>query len=537
LPTGQDSYNFAVDINLVRGNDSTLILKAWDSAGNSSSKSYRVMLDVNLDITIISPLEHAEIYAEDDTVELDIALMLPGIAVSDGVTVTVDGRTIDGLQRNGSVVSGIVSESLADGEHMLGVKVTSQEGAMLAAVERRFKVIDIRLIPLALVRQDPANNAGNTENNSFIGFYFNKPIDPALFSVLVRETYHGKGYGDTPPGADMTNMSRVEMVEIHRDLEAVPGSLSHFPANSMVAFYPERNFAFGAKIYVTLTYDGEEIANTSFMVKPLPTFVQGFIADQFSEPVEGLTVSIPDLNLSTVTDKEGSFSFGFGDNGGEVIPPGRFLAVANPAMADPRFGSMEFYVKVESGRLNEMGVNNVAIINPQEPFRPISSGMSQVILAAGELTLDLSGAELSFPGGRDSGNIHVQFMSVDEQPYGFIAGAAPQWVFHVNPPAVAVSGDIGVRMKLPAMVGTYEYIEYIGERVVLVGLDPHSLQIVPIGVGKVDVAGRSVENEGPTFFQRLDIVGFSLVDPEKQPILESYSKNEMDLNELISRLQ
>jgi hypothetical protein len=332
----------------------------------------------------------------------------------------------------------------------------------------------------------------------------------------------------------MTSMSQVEMVDIHRDLETVPGSLSYFPANSMVAFYPERNFAFGAKIYVTLTYNGEEFANTSFNVKPLPTFIQGFIADQFNEPIEGLIVSLPDLNLSTVTDKEGSYSFGFGDE--EVLPPGRFLARANPNMADPRFGSMEFYVKVESGRLNEMGVNNVAIINPQEPFRPISSGMSQAILAAGELTLDLSGAELTFADGRNSGNIHVQFMPVDEQPYGFIPGAAPQWVFHINPPAVKVSGDIEVRMKLPAMVGTYEYIEYIGDRVVLVGLDPHSLQIVPVGVGKVDVASRTVASEGLTAFQRLDIVGFSLVDPDKQPLLESFSKNEMDLNELISRL-
>jgi hypothetical protein len=89
---------------------------------------------------------------------------------------------------------------------------------------------------------------------------------------------------------------------------------------------------------------------------------------------------------------------------------------------------------------------------------------------------------------------------------------------------------------MPAMVGSYEYIGYIGERVVLVGLDHRSLQIVPVGVGKVDAVTRMVISEGQTAFSRLDIIGYALVDPEKQALLEEFSQGEIDLNELIRGL-
>ena len=273
----------------------------------------------------------------------------------------------------------------------------------------------------------------------------------------------------------------------------------------MAAFYPSRNFAFGATEYVAITYNGEELANTTFTIKALPTFIQGFVADQFGEPIEGLTVAIPDLQRTAVSDANGSFSFVFGDTAAEAIAAGRYKVVANPGLANRRYATTEFWATAESGRLNQLGLNTVPILDQQEPFRHIASGDAQAILAAGDLTLNLGSATLEFAGGASAGDVHAQFLPVTEQPYAYVSSAAPQWVFHLNPNDIKVRGSVGVRLKMPAMLGSYDYVSQVGERVVLVGLDANSLKIVPVGVGKVDTTTRTVASEGPTSFQRLDL--------------------------------
>jgi hypothetical protein len=143
---------------------------------------------------------------------------------------------------------------------------------------------------------------------------------------------------------------------------------------------------------------------------------------------------------------------------------------------------------------------------------------------------------LTFADGSGAGDVHAQFLTVSEQPYSFINGAAPQWVFQLNPNAIGVTGQVGVRIKMPAMVGSYEYVKNIGARVVLVGLDERSLQLVPVGVGLVDTGANMVTSEGQTSYQRLDIIGYGLVDQEKQSILEEFSKGGIDLSQLINAL-
>ncbi|MBU0681413.1 MAG: hypothetical protein KKD73_08330 [Proteobacteria bacterium] len=537
LPAEQGVYRFNVDLDLVRGQESLFSLKAWDKAGNTSSKGIALRLDSGLGIEIVSPKDGVELNAASDITELDISFRVPGMADDDQFIVLVDGQQIGGLIRSATNIHGLVPLSLADGHHDLTIEIATAAGVTLAKTVSIFVIIDTRLVPLALERQEPANNESGVENNGFIGFYFNKTIDPALLDIEVLETFHGMDYAKAPQGADMTSLSKIEMIEVHRDREEVAGALSHFPAKTMAAFYPVRNFAFGATVYVNVSYDGQELANNTFKVKALPTFVQGFIGDQFSEPVEGLTLSIPELKRSTISDKDGSFSFGFGDPADQTIPAGRYKVIANPGMANRIFGTIEFWATVESGRLNEIGMNNVPFLNTQEPFRHITSGDSQAILAGGELILDLSSATLTFSDGSTAGNAHAQFLPVNEQPYAFINSAAPQWVFNLNPNGIGVTGHVGVKIKMPTMVGSHEYVNLIGERVVLVGFDGRSLQIVPVGVGKVDTAAKMVVSEGITSFQRLDIIGYGLVDKEQQPILEAFSKGEINLNELINRLE
>jgi methionine-rich copper-binding protein CopC len=537
LPGDTGVYSFAVDLDLVSGEERLFTLKAWDMAGNVVTEEVALRLDSGVTIEVIAPSAGAELRTDEDTSQLEITVRVTGQAEDDLVKVLVDDQPVNTLSNINGNVHGTAGLQLTDGSHALTVEVRSQDGTLLARTVREFSVVDSRQLPLELLRQEPANNSTGSANNGFIAWYFSKSVDPNLLTVEVLETYHGLDYADNTPGADMTGLSKVEMVEVHRDLEPVPGGVSYFPEQTMAAFYPARNFAFGARIYVNLSYDGEQLAGTTFSVKPLPTFIQGFVADPFGDPIEGLSVRIPELDRQSVSDNEGSFSFGFGDTADNMLPPGRYRLYVNKGMSDPRFADTEFWATVTPGRLNELGVQTVPVINREEPFRFVGSGDAQVVLAAGELTLDLRAATLDFADGRGRGTLHAQFMTVDQQPYGFIPGGAPQWVFALHPAGTQVTGNVGVTIKMPSMAGSYAYLEHIGERVVLVGLDDRSLTIVPVGVGRVDTDSRMVVSEGVTGFTRLDIVGYSLVDSDKQQLLSDFSEGTLSLSELINSLQ
>ena len=537
LPGAQNEYGFDAQVELVRGEERQLLLSAWDMAGNRTDFEIILRHDAGLDIEIISPRPGNEYTIAGDSVPVEVTLRIPGLAADDQVSVTVDGIPVNGLTREASTVHGAASVPTIDYAHDLTAEVYNAGGSLLARSAVDFTVVDLNTVPLALEWQEPENAATGVDTNGFLALYFNKPIDPALLQVEMRETAHGLDYIHPDNGADISEQSKVELGEVHRDREIVPGDLAHFPEKTMSAFYPDRTLAFGATEYVTVSYDGEELAASSFKTRPLPTFIQGFVADQFRQPLQGITVSIPDLKRTAVTDKEGSFTFGMGEAADKAIPAGRYPAIANPGLANRSFGSAQFLISVEGGRLNTAGLVPIPVLNPAEPFRHIASGEAQAILASGELTLDLSEATLGFAAGGDAGNVHTQFMEVTQIPYIYRPSAMPQWVFMSNPGGIAVSGKVGLTFKMPAMFGSHDYIDRVGDRVVLIGLDPDSLQLVPVGVGKIDTAARQVTSEGKVQLKRLDCLAYGLVDEDKQVFLESYAAGGMSLSELTMKLE
>jgi hypothetical protein len=305
----------------------------------------------------------------------------------------------------------------------------------------------------------------------------------------------------------------------------------------MAAFYPRRDFAYGGTIYVQVAYDGAEVSRTSFRVRPLPTLLHGFVTDQFGQPLEGIAVSIPELGKTSLTNKEGNFGFGFGESDDEMMPAGRYLAVANPDMQNSAFGTTEFWLKVEAGRLNTNGFVKIPFLNPREPFRHAAGGQAKVLLAGGELDLDLSQATLSFPDGRFQGALHAQFIKIQELSYPALPAAYPSWVFAIQPAGVAVEGPVQVSFKIPTLHASHEYVNFMGERVLLVALDPEVLEIVPVGVGFVDKELKRIHSEGAMEIGRLDILGYALTAAENQTLLEQYAHGEISLAQMIGQLQ
>jgi len=355
--------------------------------------------------------------------------------------------------------------------------------------------------------------------------------------VEVVETAHGEIYATPEKGADITQISDVKLVEVHREHEPVPGGISHFPENTMVAFYPDRDFAYSGTVYVTVLYNGQELSRSSFNIRPLPTFIQGFVADQFMAPVADIEVEILELGRYAVTDRNGCYGFGFGDPVERDIPGGRYQAIVNPDLKDRSFGTVVLWMSVEGGRLNSVGITKIPILNPEVPFRRIQSGQNQAVLAGGELALNLSDATLTFPDGREQGDVHVQFMTLEQIAYPFLPSAMPNWVFAVQPMGIEVMGNVEMTFSMPALYGSHDYVSEIGDRVLLVGFDPTALQIVPVGVGHVDVDNKQVISEGNVALEHLDFLGYALVDTEKQAVLERFVKGEIGVSQMIGELE
>ncbi len=538
IPAGEsDEWSFEAGVALLRGEPRDLIIEAWDMAGNSISREVILSLSSNLDIEVISPGNGEELIASEDPADIAVVIRIPAIAADDQVSVCIDETIETTLTVSGSTAGGTVSIAEADGEHRMEVEVRNSSGEVLAETAITFSIINSENIPLALNRQDPENNAEGVEPNAFIAFYFNKPIDPALLEIEVLETAHGKVYKEAEAGADITKLSKIELVDVHRDQASVSGGISHFPQNTMAAFYPEKDFAYGGTIYVTVLYNNEELSRSSFKVRPLPTFIQGFVADQFMSPLEGIKVELPDLGRKATTDKDGSYGFGFGEPASLAIPPGHYKAVINPELNNRAFGTVARWINVEEGRLNTIGITKIPILNPDEPFRRIMSNQQQAVLAGGELILDLSKATLIFPDGRERGNIHVQFMHMSHLAYSSLPAAMPHWVFAAQPMGIGVAGSVGITLSMPTIYGGHDYVSRIGKRVILLGFNPSALQIMPVGVGCVDVDNKQVINEGEVELEGLDFIGYALVDADNQEILERFANGEISLRHMIGEIE
>jgi hypothetical protein len=212
--------------------------------------------------------------------------------------------------------------------------------------------------------------------------------------------------------------------------------------------------------------------------------------------------------------------------------------VANPAGKNSAFGSTEFFIDVAAGRLNGAGLVKIPFLNPQEPFRLAASGQSApVLLAGGDLVLNLADGDLTFPDGAVQGAVHAQFTQIQQAAYPATPAAYPAWVFDLQPGGIRVAGTVSVTMAIPKLFDSYDYVAGMGQWVILVALDPDSLRIVPVGVGQVDPEQMKVTSAKPIAIRRLDILGYALTGEQNQDLLEQYVNDTIGLQQMISRLQ
>ncbi|MBF0397749.1 MAG: hypothetical protein HQK78_13300, partial [Desulfobacterales bacterium] len=535
-PSGTDTWSFNGNIDLIRGKETPIIIDAWDYAGNKTSKEIILKFDSNIDIEVISPMDGGKFTASEESTDIDITVRALGITQEDSLKVYIDTSEVS-INRTGNVANGKIKVS--EGEHKLIAEVKTASGNLLSRRNSYFSVINSKKIPLELERQDPENNSKGVEPNAYIAFYFNKPIEPSLLEIKVTETVHGKTYVQPQPGADITQQSKVQTTEINRDNEAVTGSISYFPSNTMAAFYPERDFGYNGNVFVTVLYSGSEIYRSTFTIRPSPTLIYGFVYDTFFRPLTGIEVESPMLGRKSVTDNNGCYSFGFGESAVKNnINAGRYQAVINPNLKNRLFGSVAIWMNVQPEQLNNIGFAAIPILNPQNPFRRIVSGQDQMLVGKeGEIVLNLKEVQLTFPDGKDRGDVYAQYFKREQISHVFSQSVTVIGAFSIQPIGVEVSGNLQMTILLSPINGSYDYVSKIGSRVALIGINPDTLEIIPVGVGKVNEENKKIISEGKTTYKRLDFIGYAFVKEENQPLLERYVKGEISLKDMVTALE
>ncbi len=532
---GPDTYDFRARVRLVPGQTQSLVIQARDLAGNATVREYALRSAATATLEILSPLEGDEILASSGTASVRLVARTGGLPAGATVEALADGGPAVPAAFDGDVAHATLSVTGGAGAHDLAMEARAADGTLLARARVNVDLVDQDTLAVEVIRHEPQNGATEVGVFDPVTLHFNQPIDLADLQVVLRETFHGLTYAPPPEEPAAFGGRGAELLEVHRDREQVPANFSPLPGDRMVSVFPVREFAFGAEVFVDVLYQGATLARFAYRTQPLPTILEGLVADQLLEPVAGIQVILPELGFTGTSNNDGAFSLGSGEAGAPQIPAGRHRLVYNPRLANRAFGTVEKWVNVQGERLNTLGLTTLPILNPDVPFQRIESGQPAAVLAGADLELDLTAATLRFPGGRAEGDVHVQFMNLAEVPHPISAGAIPHWVFAVQPAGIAVDGAVGLRFRIPPLFGSTGYMPGDGARVVLVGFNPVARQLVPVGVGVVQ--GAWVRGEGAVALESLDYLGYALVEEAQQETLSQFAQGALSLAGLIAALQ
>jgi hypothetical protein len=291
---------------------------------------------------------------------------------------------------------------------------------------------------------------------------------------------------------------------------------------------------YGAELEIVVTYDGDLLHKSKFRIRPFPAMYYGFLVDGTGAPLVGVEVSLREVGKTSTTNADGYFSFGFGDFI-DSIPGGKYHLDLNPGLKAARYGGVQRWVNIPSQMLTRGGMLTLPTLASTEPYRQLVSGAAEAILQQGDLRLFLTDTTLVFPNGAPDGHVHAQYVDVTGLLHPSASTQAlPFFGYAINPPGVEVNGDMGVRLAVPQQGDTHDWVSGIPRYVVLLGLDRDALELVPVGVGEVDVATKSIRSIGQTRFTLLDFIGVSFVLNVDQTLFASYAAGTTTLDQVVA---
>lgn len=539
-------WTFDVTVKLDRGRDTALTVTAWNSAGQSGSAGVGVHLDHAVELELLSPKAGDQFTLADGETEVAVEARLRDAGSNDAVWFQLDDEpAVPG--GNGEGDHGTLLGPVAAGEqHTVTVWAESLDGTVLAEVQESFEAVDLDSIPLTIREQSPAQGAPNVETNQALTLHFNRRIEPSRIEVEVRETVHGLVYQAPSADTDLSNMSKVERVQVDREQDPVGGKTQNLPGNRIYSFSPTNPWTYGAEVDVSILVDEVQVLATSFQVREFPTLVHAFVLDRGFQPLTSVEVSLPELEpasrFTTTTDANGAFAFGWGWPSEVALPAGRHRVVLNPAGANPRFATVEGWLDVVDGENN----GGQSFVLPEIPmdarFTSITGGEEHV-LENGRLVLDLEDAVLQFADASGTGLVAPHLTDAAEAGYPVADGNVLMFAVRLDPGQVAVDGELAISVALPRRGAGFEYLTglpHAEERDplgLLFSIDPESLELVPSGVVEFDsVAVRAVMPRPTDRVHRLDVLAIGLVPMFAVPAALQYLDGEVDFDAVLAAL-
>jgi hypothetical protein len=535
-----DNYSFDTGISLIAGEQTTVTLVASDTAGNETSLEYEILSNPQVSFELIQPLADTQYRTTGASYDLDFITRINGTSGGEILLVSA-GTSQQSYPVTQEITDGVLTINTteinaADGIDNIHFEVQNSSNEVLASTDVPVSFINEDTLALALTKTDPARNDIDREPHTPIQFYFNKPVVLADVNVSVKQTYHGNTYtNETLSGADLSNKYRGDVIEVHQDQAPVTGSLSLLPGERIVEFYPEKDLSFGATVFVDVAYQGTELTRFIYKVRNTPTFIKGVITDQNGVTLQGIKITLPELGIETLTDSNGTFTTGGRGTTDNTIPTGIYRLVINPEQTNTHYGISERIIKLNNGRVNGIGTLAVAGLNLDLPYRTIRSNEASNSLVNGDLVIDTRGARLQFNDGRDQGAVHVQMINYGANIFQSNSlRLSPLWVYNLQPTGINVSGSVSLKMKMPTLYGSYEYIPAENTPVLIMGQDAITLDLKPIGVGTI--INNTVVSQGELNIERLDYIGYTLVAQANYPLLQQVLDNTLSLDQLTVQL-
>ena len=511
-------------------------------------REYRLLSEPRVKMEIIQPLPGAEYRVSADRRDIEFIVRLTGPGAGNRLLVSAGGSeqgfdiVPTGAQ---AVIEGALGIDPEDTIDRLRFEVRAGNDEILASREVAIGLVNLDREPLVLEKTNPARNDRNREPHAPIQFYFNKPVALADLELSVKQTVHGKAYRNTAvSGASLSHAYQGEVIEVNKDQAPVAGALSLLPGGRIVEFYPDEDISFGARVFVELRHRGRELTRFIYRVRPNPTFVRATVIDQRRQPLAGIEVAIPELGIAATSDANGALLMtgpgggdgadaGSGDGSG-AIPSGLYRFVVNPGRANPAYGVIERWVRIEGGVVNRISVLSVPRLSPDVPWRAIRGGAVNR-LVAGDLEIDAREASLVFADGAARGNVHVQLVDYGSTLYqAKDLELMPLWMFNLQPGPIRARGKLGLRIRMPALYGGMDYLPPDNAPVLIMALDETSLNIVPVGVGVLE--NGVVTSQGELDLRRLDFIGVTLVDAAHYPRLRDVIAGRSRLSQVVSEI-
>jgi hypothetical protein len=300
-------WRFEAAVKLNRGQETELLLAAWDRAGQRAATLQKVLLQNAVHVEMVTPREGAKVGLEGTASYVEAQVQVRDAATSDQVYASIDGGPAVLLGTGEGVHRADLAVALPPGPeavvHTLSSWVQSESDGQLARTTAKFEVVDLATVPVALVRQEPSIGALDVEADAGLTLYFNRPIDPEQIQIHVRETVRGVVFRGAKEGEfDLRTQSKIERVQLDKTHEPVAGRSQNLPGNRAYSFFPASAWNYGATIEVEVLVNGASVSSSNFTVRKFPTLVHGFVTTELYEPLSGIEVLLPDLGLSARSD-------------------------------------------------------------------------------------------------------------------------------------------------------------------------------------------------------------------------------------------